>query len=414
MRPMPSAARRLAAVAVVVLSLAIVAVLGLRALGFEVAVGPLPSPTPVFSIAPQPSASQDTLAVLAAIERQVVQLRGLPAADIGPARLMTRAELEKTLPGLLEEPLDNASLRALGLLTAKQDIVALTNPLYTAQVLGYYDPDKKQMVIVTDEGLTPTARVTYAHEYTHALQDAAFDSNATEKKVTGHRDQELAFVALEEGDATTSMVLWALGHLSSDDLAGVTETPVPDMTGIPAWMVTLLEFPYVSGAEFVGRLYASGGWHAVDAAYHDLPATTEQVLHADAYAAHQPAVAVAALDVRKAVGATWTVAADTTMGEEWMAIWLEGLGVGTPAAEKAAAGWGGDQLTVATSGSDWALGWRIAWDTPSDAREFEAAYDSVAANGVATRAIHTGERETVVLRASSQALLDELATLVAD
>ena len=30
------------------------------------------------------------------------------------------------------------------------------------------------MVVVTDAGLTAEARVTYAHEYTHALQDAAF------------------------------------------------------------------------------------------------------------------------------------------------------------------------------------------------------------------------------------------------
>ena len=32
------------------------------------------------------------------------------------------------------------------------------------------------MVVVTDAGLTPGAQITYAHEFTHAMQDAAFDT----------------------------------------------------------------------------------------------------------------------------------------------------------------------------------------------------------------------------------------------
>ena len=62
------------------------------------------------------------------------------------------------------------------------------------------------------------------------------------------------------------MVLWAIGHLSAGGDAGITETPLPDMSGMPAWMVSQLEFPYLAGAEFVGQLYASGGWDAVDEA----------------------------------------------------------------------------------------------------------------------------------------------------
>ena len=212
MPPMSSPARRVAAIAVLLLSLAIIVVLGLRGMGFQIGFGPFASPTPVVatpSAQPpgSPAASQDPLLVFGQIEREVRALRGLPAADIGPPQVLTRSELAEVLPGLLEPPLDSASLLALGLLTGDQDIVELTERLYTAQVLGYYDFDAVRMVIVSDAGLTPLARTTYAHEYTHALQDAAFDSGAVLEAVSGQRDRELALVALAEGDATTAMVL---------------------------------------------------------------------------------------------------------------------------------------------------------------------------------------------------------------
>ena len=415
MRPMSPLARRVAAIATLILSLAIVAVLGLRGMGFQIGFGPFANPTPVVATAtPEPSGpapSQDALSVFAEIESQVRDLRDLPAADIGPPEILTRSELAQGFLGLLEVPLDNETLRALGLLTADQDIAALTEQLYTAQVLGFYDFDAKRMVVVSDAGLTPAAEITYAHEYTHAMQDAAFDTSAIQKEVAGKRDQELALLGLEEGDATTSMVIWAIGHLSAGELAGITEAPVPDMSGIPDWMVRLLEFPYLSGAEFVGRLYASGGWDAVDAAYQDLPASTEQILHPDAYIAGQAPLAVDPIDLWSAVGADWGHASDTTLGEEWMAVWLEGIGVTQATAEMAAAGWGGDHLTVATNpDGSWALGWRIAWDAPIEATEFETAYAGVQAGlSFGSRIVHVSDRETIVLQASSPAVLDTIA-----
>jgi hypothetical protein len=96
-----------------------------------------------------------------------------------------------------------------------------------------------------------------------------------------------------------------------------------------------------------------------------------------------------------------------------MAIWLEGIGVDQPSAEAAAAGWGGDRLTVATDADgSWALGWRIAWDAPLEATEFEAAYAGVE-DGLpfAARVIHVSDRETIVLQASSAELLETIATL---
>ncbi|MGZ8563125.1 MAG: hypothetical protein ACXWWU_05855, partial [Candidatus Limnocylindria bacterium] len=312
---MPSLARRLAAIVVLLLSVAIVAFLGLRGLGVEIGIGQLGSPTPVPATpTAEPSPSQGPLTVFAQIEDQVRTLRDLPAADIGPPEILTRAELADKIPDLIDPPLDNVTLRAMGLLSADQDIVALTNRLYAAQVLGYYDFEAKRMVVVSDSGLTPEARITYAHEYTHALQDASFDSGAAFDAVAGQYDRELALLGLEEGDASVAMVLWAIGHLSAEEMAGITDTPLPDMSGIPPWMVTLLEYPYLSGSEFVGQLYAAGGWAAVDAVYADLPASSEQVLHPARYTSHEAQIEVAPLNLGSVVGSDWTQATDSTMG----------------------------------------------------------------------------------------------------
>ncbi len=413
---MPSLARRLVAIAVLLLSVAIIAALGLRGMGFRI--GLLDDATPTAATAtPQPSgpiASQDPLTVYAQIEDQVRLLRNLPAADVGAPEIITRAQLADTLPGLIEPPLDNATLQALGLLATDQDIVALTNQLYSAQVLGYYDFDAKRMVLVSDSGLTVEARVTYAHEYTHALQDAAFDSSAAFDAVAGQRDRELALLGLEEGDASVAMVLWALGHLSADEMTRISDTPLPDMSGIPAWMVRLLEYPYLSGARFVGQLYASGGWDAVDAVYGDPPSSSEQVLHPDKYLDDEAPIEVAPLNLWSVVGDDWAHASETTMGEAWIVTWLEGIGAEADEAAAAAAGWGGDWLTVA-SGPDgsWALGWRIAWDAPVEATEFEDAYARMQDQfPFSSLVIHVSDRETVVFQASQADLLTTISALV--
>jgi hypothetical protein len=430
MRPMPPVARRLSAVAALLLGLGIVAVLALRGMGYPIGAGVRASPTPVAATAtPQPSGpapSIDPLAVFAQIEEQVRELRGLPAPQIGPPEVVTRTQLAAMLPGMIEPPLDNDTLRAMGLLTADQDIAALTNQLYAAQVLGFYDSDAKRMVVVSDAGLTPAAEVTYAHEYTHALQDAAFDTGATGRQLAGQLDRALALLALEEGDASTAMVLWAIGHLSAAEVAGISSSPVPDMSGIPGWMVSLLEFPYLSGAEFVSQLYASGGWDGVNAAYADPPRSTEQVLHPAKYLAKELPKEVSRVDLLAGSCPTgtpcpsafpgWSTVTDTTLGEEWIAIWLEGLGVDPAQAAAAADGWGGDRLTLAMDASgEWSLGWRIAWDAASEASQFETAYAGVQAQQpFATRLVHVSELETVVLQASSAEILNAIAPVTAE
>lgn len=415
--------RAAAASAVVLLSVVMVMVVVLHLGAGTVAQQPSDTPSIEASVqlspseVPTASVSQEPQAVFAQIEQQVRALRGLPAPDIGPVELIGRAKLEAELKATFEadypverQRADNITLRALGLLKPDQDVAALQLHLLSGQVIGFYDDKKKRMVVVSDAGVDGQAKITYAHEYTHALQDKAFGLKSLELDAVGEDDRGLARLALVEGDATASMLQWAVANLSPDELAGVAATPVPDMSGIPAWMVQQLEFPYTAGLEFVSALGGGlgGDYSAVnDALTHRPPASTEQVIHLDKYRSDERPMQVAAPDPAAALGAGWKQVESTPLGEAMIGITLGALGSSVDTAQ-AAAGWGGDRLVVA-SGPDggFALAWRLKWDTSRDAEEFVAAYDS-ASVPFPSRLVALSDDEVLVVHASSQGVLDKV------
>jgi hypothetical protein len=429
---MSSVPRALAAAATVLLSLAIVAVLVARLAGAPIAQGPLASPTqaptasPHASAAPTPTPTPaDEMAVLAGIEQQTRDLRGLPDPGIGAPDVITRAQLAGEVQQMLDDSWTpdelrraNLILQAMGLLTADQDLRALTAQLLEGQVLGFYEYTRQRMVVVSDAGLDPEAEVTYAHEYTHALQDGAFGAGAHLDSLADD-DAIAAYQALVEGDATLLMFQWAFAHLSFEQLAQIGSTPLLDMTGIPDWMVQQLQWPYLAGLDFLSTVSGmsvvpgSGvqNWSAVDAVYANPPASTEQVIHPDKYRSGEEPTDVAAVDVAGALGAGWQDLEPNTVGEAMISIWLAQLGAGSTA-DAAAAGWGGDRQTVAV-GPDgaWAMAWRVSWDTVADAQEFADAVGTLTVpTGTNATLLRPATDETVVLRASSP---DLLATLEA-
>lgn len=413
--------RRLVAVVTLLLVLALIAVLTLRAFGVPIAMGPdaVATATPETTASPGPTSAETPSPdeVLSRIESQVADIRDLAPADIGPPELISRDELDRRLTQRFEEDYppeaaaaDNVLLQGLGLLTADEDVAALQLQLLTGGVLGYYDPDAQAMVVVTDTGLTPDAQVTYAHEYTHALQDSAFGMDTLDLQRRGDDDGALAGLSLVEGDATTSMVLWAIDNLSPEEVLGISQTPLPDTTGVPAWMIRQQEFPYLAGTDFTSRLYATGGFGAVDEAWADPPISTEQILHFRAYTDDELPVAVEDMGPGLAAAGMEVVEA-TTMGEAMIGIWLDALGMNEADANAAAAGWGGDRIWAVTS-SDGAVGvvWRIAWDAKVDADQFASAYERVSpALPVIGQLDRLSDTEMVITQGSTQALVDLLA-----
>src|SRR5919109_1575055 len=348
----------LAAIAVGIIAVLGIGVLLLRAAGAPIALGPeTPTPSPTQRPSPAPTAeptkgaspSQDVAATFDQIEREVEALRGLPAAEIGPPEVIGRQQLLVELRQAFDEDYpveereaDNITLRAMGLLGDDEDVAELQLQLLGDQVLGFYDDTEKRMVVVSDAGVDASARFTYAHEYAHALQDAAFGLEALEEQTNQEDDRDLALTSLVEGDATLSMFVWALqGGLTPQELLEIEEQPLPDMSGIPDWMVATLEFPYAAGFEWTLQVAGdpfNADFGAIDDAFADVPTSTEQVLHFEKWDPREEPIVIEAPDLAGALGANWRQVESTAIGEAFIAFVLEHFGVGPAVAAEAAAG----------------------------------------------------------------------------
>jgi len=434
-----SAPQRIVAAIVLILVVLAVGFVALNAAGIPIGLGPDgtddPSVAPSASATPpatsEPSAEPsesagpddaELLAQLAEIEAEVIAIRGLDAADIGPPDIITRAELGDELQALLDEQYpaeerdrDNRALRALGLITGDEDVAELQLQLLGDQVLGFYDPIEQRMVVVTDAGLDAAAKLTYAHEYTHALQDAAFDPANFDPDTDLEDDQALALTALTEGDATTAMFAWAFANLSQEELLEVgAGQELPDTTGIPSWMVNQLFFPYTTGQVWASSLAGENpiapDFDVIDAAYADPPDSTEQIIDLAKWEARERPVTVEVPDLTAVLGSGWEEDEDTSMGQATIGFILEHFGANRDAATAAAGGWGGDRVRIATGPNDgFAVAWRSAWDSPEDATEFASAYEAVIAQlpfpavGVALSA-----DEVLIVHASDDAILRQV------
>jgi hypothetical protein len=373
---------------------ALLAVLAFAACGPTVSVAsPSPSSAPTPSAAApssSPTTPPDPAAVYAAIEPQVVAIRGLePKANVEP-KILDAAGIQKFVKDSFSK--DNPPevvaangrlLITLGLLDPKASLQDLYIELLGSQVAGLYNPDDKQLYVVSKSGaIGPTEKVTFSHEYTHALQDQNFDLKGLALDQIGEGDRGTARLSLVEGDATLLMSYWATANLTqAETFQMLGESLDPESTRIlnemPAVLRESLLFPYTSGLGFVQGLQAAGGWQAVNDAFAKPPASTEQVLHPDKYAAGEAPVKVdLPKNLATGLGAGWKVGLEDTLGEFQLKVWLANAsgGNGAATAEAAAAGWGGDRVAL-LDGPDGASAVVISttWDTAQDALEFSTA-----------------------------------------
>jgi hypothetical protein len=392
---------------------------------------PADSPTPVPTASPRgpgsptpaPSATPagDTAAIYRDIEDQVVAERGLPAKErLEPAILSqdqvkarVKAQFEKDNPpdeiAVVED-----TLKALGLLPADSSLADMYVDLLGSQVAGYYDPETREMVVVSKSGAIGAAeKVTFAHEFTHALQDQSFGLEGIDVDAVGQGDRSLGRLALVEGDATLLMSRWLTEHLDPAELGELLKVDPEaqaQLERMPAILRESLLFPYQQGLIFVNGLWARGGWEAVDQAYARLPDSTEQVLHPEKYEAREMPVEVE-LDadaLAKAMGAGWSGTPEDTLGEFQLSVWLREGGVKALPANDAAAGWGGDRLAY-LRGPDgaYALVLRTAWDTAADAAEFVDAAGTVVGDGDwPGTVVRSSAKDVVVVLASDGAALN--------
>jgi hypothetical protein len=325
------------------------------------------------------------------IQQQVTGIRGLEMNAPLDRSLMSTAELQDVVVNeffkdytaeMAKQDVD--VLSAVGLLEPDFDLLQFYKDLYSEQIAGYYDSQTKEMYVISDEGFTGLERMTYAHEFTHVLQDQNYDLENGMKLNDDNCDIETeycaAVTALVEGDATLSEQYWFLTDSTDQDKTDVSDfqstykSPVYDSA--PAYMKQDFLFPYTQGFSFVQELYGKNKWKSIDAAYKDPPVSTEQILHPDKYPAEKP-IKVDLPDLGSTLGEGWTKIDQNTMGEWYTSLILDSginskFQLDSATAEKAAAGWGGDTYAYYDDNNSdaYAFVWLTKWDSTQDAEEF--------------------------------------------
>jgi hypothetical protein len=367
---------------------------------------PSPTPASVASEAPLPTdiaspvATEDIAGVYSLIRDQIEDIRGLePTADVEPvtideAQLLENLEVEIDAEQSPEEmALSEDLLATLGLIPEGSSIRELTLDLLAGQVAGYYSPDRDELFVVSRTGETvgPVERVTYAHEFTHQLQDQNFDLGPLDTTAIDQSDRALARLGLIEGDASWAQFEWLFEHLTPDEIGEVSTVDPESQAAFdnaPAYLRDTAIFPYFAGLLFVQQLVADGGYEAVNAAFGDPPDSTEQVIHPEKYLDREAPIEVrigAGLAGR--IGDGWTEAVRDTLGELILRTWLDEHGVGIPTtfplpapsdeALAATTGWGGDRLVLLRhEDGSLAIALSTTWDTARDAAEFAEAVET--------------------------------------
>jgi hypothetical protein len=373
----------------------------------------------------------DPTTVYRTIEGQVVAIRGLQPKSAVDPRILNDTELKTRIGEAFrrDNPPDVVAanerlLKGLGLFPRDASLADLYVQLLGSQVAGFYSPDDKQLYVVSKTGtIGPVERVTFAHEYTHALQDQTFNLKALDISQIGQGDRGLARLSLIEGDAVTVQTIWTQQNLSPAEAiellrAALDPAAVKIMEKMPPVLLQTLQFPYTSGLQFVAGMQATGGWAAVDAVFHDPPASTEQILHPEKYTAREIPVAIALpADLASRMGSGWKLSLQDTLGEFQLGLWLKSAVDRVPVANAAVAGWGGDRVALLDGPRGaWAIAVITEWDTLADATEFADAAGQVVGRLASPSTVASGpnSKRVTVLIGSDASVATRLDSVLGD
>ena len=390
------------------------------------ACGPAPTPSPSATPEITPVPSVDAAAVYGTIAKQVEQIRGLqPTGDIAPV-LLDADQLRANLTATFDKDNPPASIREtealyqlLGLLPVGTSLRTAELDLLSGQVAGYYAPDKKQLFVVSRSGgIGPSQRVTYAHEFTHQLQDQHFDLTEMQARVANESDPSAALLCLIEGDAVSVQTSWTTENLTAADLAQLVADAsdpavVQSLLNAPPILRILSLAPYTEGQAFVSALQAAGGEAAVNKAFGDPPISTSQVLRPALYLSHtRPVPVQMPAGLAGSLGTGWTDLAQDTLGELFIRSWLQASGASLAVAATAAQGDAGDRVELLAGPSNQlALAMILTWETPDDQAEFLSAWDQVRGKVLGANAATTQDgRGVVVVIAPTEAGVQKLLT----
>jgi len=271
-------------------------------------------------VVPRPAASQNPAAgstaqsqrqsetALLAKADQVLQkmsqITGLPIKSPVKKKIVSREEIRKILLHNLHTEytpqdihVEEATLRAFGLIPRDFDLQKFLISFYTEQIAGFYDPRTKTMYMA-DWIPAKLQGMVLSHELTHALQDQNFNLVQYMKAVKNKDDAEAARQAVVEGYATAAMFQNRLGDTpisampNIDTVLGgvlrqqMTEFPV--FSKAPFFFKLGALFPYIEGASFISKGLRRTDWHGLNELFTSPPSSTKALYQPDIYFNHVP------------------------------------------------------------------------------------------------------------------------------
>jgi hypothetical protein len=280
-------------------------------------------------------------------EKFVEEHRGLRFKSQVAVKFAADAEFDKQLLDISDKDAKDLEimgklLRALGLIEPGVDLIKAQRSLLTTSVIGYYDPESKELT-VRGADLTPRTKRTLVHELTHALQDQHFNLGKPPGRGAGDESGE-AFLGLVEGDAVRIEQEYVASMPADEQrqaMAAPSTGPGPD---VPQVLLEILSFPYTVGLTFVKALLGAKGQAGVDAAFTNRPQTTAQLLQPQRFLNGIGPIPV------QAPTADAVVVDKGVLGELGLVLILEkplAAGKLSPGdALEAVHGWGGDQYVM--------------------------------------------------------------------
>ncbi len=345
------------------------------------------------------------------ILRRASELRGLaPRHEIYRAPL-TRESFERRFDAQFAQyyqsrDVDTSRLLlvAFGLLEPGFNLPEQLRRVNTALPLGVFDMEHDVLFVQRDPPESPLAKVTMAHEITHALQHHHYDlrqliptsGSDAPPDPTRNPDQVMAIRALIEGDAILIQRMYQATTISDPaELQRLEDEQMQaagavDFDRLPYVVAQTMYFPYWWGPTFIhgavgtGPLTTFGEYGpAMDPLFRRLPVSTSQVLHPERYIARIEPVAVPLRDLAPILGSEWVSLGEGPVGELSHRLLLENWLRDTDPdrAIRASSPWTGDRTAVYKRGDgsadvvrDLVVVLKTRWETADDAEAWGRAY----------------------------------------
>ena len=320
-------------------------------------------------IAPKDEYKRKTEMMLDEVVKDVAKIRMLDAPDSINFKVVTMDWVKenwgrKSAESVIEEVmLEEEIYRALYLVPENFSLVEIKvrqAGTIMAAVAGdtlyfvreYFDPYDEE-----------SAKELLAHEITHMLQGINFQIEEPDEF-----DEKQAKNALIEGDAEFTKENYIIYKFKR---SAEKSFSLPSGNGTLRDIDALWQLwvaPGIYGHEFVRALYEAGGWDCVNEVFHDMPVSTEQIMHPEKYLIGEGFV-----DVELESIEGWDLKRSDRFGEHFIMIVLA-RHIPIEEARLAAEGWAGDRLAYYKMNDDYLFLWKIVWDSPLDRGEFLSAF----------------------------------------